>query len=136
VEWASNQPTIVDCPHLIHQQVRIPGEFTRRGYAHLERFGIVHQFSREWNDVGRWMLCKACACKTRTGRVLPGFVPCGGLRSASLISPRSGIRISLDRGEFGVDLMLSSRTRRETSASRSARKRADVLRFMRRTAIR
>src|ERR1035441_4673523 len=44
----------------------------------------------------------ACDWIIRTGRVFPGSAPRGGFRSASQISPRLGIRISLDRGEFGV----------------------------------
>src|ERR1019366_6018896 len=44
----------------------------------------------------------ACDCIISTGRVLPGSGPRGGVRSASQISPRLGIRIFLDRGEFGV----------------------------------
>ncbi len=46
----------------------------------------------------------ACAWTIRTGRVLPGSVPCRGLRSASQISPRLGVRVSLDRCELGIDL--------------------------------
>src|SRR6185436_14908675 len=40
----------------------------------------------------------------RTGRVLPGSVPCGGFRSASQISPRLSIRVALDGSERGVGL--------------------------------
>jgi hypothetical protein len=43
-----------------------------------------------------------CAWTISTGRVLPGSVPRPGLRFASQTSPRSGIRVALDRGEFGV----------------------------------
>src|ERR1035441_3718083 len=41
---------------------------------------------------------------TRTGRVLPGSVPCGGFRSASQTSPRLSTGIALDGRELGVDL--------------------------------
>src|ERR1035441_10648823 len=41
---------------------------------------------------------------TRTGRVLPGSVPCGGFRSASQTSPRLSIGVCLDGRELGVDL--------------------------------
>src|SRR5271157_972611 len=45
----------------------------------------------------------ACDWITRTGRVFPGSVPCGGLRSASQTSPRLGIWIPLDCRKLGVD---------------------------------
>jgi hypothetical protein len=118
-QWPSYEAPIIDGPELIHEQIgRLPRTSGSRDSS-AQGLGVVDQVRGEGNDQG--------------GRV-------AGVEQRLRLDDEDGAGLawlgSPTAANSALTFMLSARTLRDASASRRARSRACVSRFMRSTARR
>jgi hypothetical protein len=138
-QWASYETPIVDRSQLVHEQIgRLP-QTSRRRDPYAKRLGVVDQARGERDDQGRWVIGieQRLRLDDEDGPSLARLGSPTGIEAGQPhLTPAKASGARSMAANSALTFMLWPRTLRDASASRRARSRACVSRFMRSTARR